>query len=72
MDRPQAIISEIRKEYVKIRSIGNAYEGIALLKEEYDKLWKEIKEGQNKYRMENVAVQIAATAVRFATDVCGV
>lgn len=51
---------------------NSAHEGYAILKEEVDELWDEIKdnkaEGSNE-RQRKEAIQVAAMAIRFVLDI---
>jgi hypothetical protein len=48
------------------------HEGYAVLKEEVDELWDEIKKREpDKNKVANEAVQVAAMAVRLIKDCCG-
>lgn len=49
----------------------NQHEGYAILLEEVDELWDEIKKNQKKYDLlaqKKEAIQVAAMAVRFAVE----
>ena len=51
----------------------SSHEGFAVLKEEVDELWDEVKnqtEERSYARMRKEAVQIGAMALRFIEDVC--
>jgi hypothetical protein len=49
-----------------------AHEGYAVILEELDELWAEVKaQVHNPDRMRKEALQVAAMAVRFVEDVCG-
>ncbi len=49
---------------------ASAHEGYAVLTEEVEGLWEIIKFGQNKNRMREKAVKVAATTIRFIQDIC--
>lgn len=52
---------------------NSAHEGFAILKEEVDELWDQVKLNQTKrdpYAMCKEALQVAAMAIRFAAEVC--
>lgn len=52
---------------------NSAHEGFAVLKEEVDELWDQVKINQKKRdieKMRSEAIQVAAMAIRFAADVC--
>ena len=55
-------------------SFHNAHEGYAVLLEEVDELWEEIKSNQKtEGRMERIkkeALQVATMAIRLIHDVC--
>jgi hypothetical protein len=48
------------------------HEGYAVILEELDELWDEIKQrNPDKRRVRAEAIQVAAMALRFVADVCG-
>jgi uncharacterized protein CbrC (UPF0167 family) len=66
---------EIEAELVKARAkhaaMNSAHEGYAVILEELDELWDEIKaQVQDKAKMRKEAIQVAAMAARFIQDVC--
>ena len=53
-------------------AFNSAHEGYAVILEELDELWDEVKKRvKDKRKLEEEAVQVAAMAMRFLTDVCG-
>lgn len=53
--------------------MNSQHEGFAVLKEEVDELWDEVKVNQKKRDLEKTkkeAIQVAAMAMRFYLDVC--
>ncbi len=69
------IKDEIWDEYLsaisKFPSFHSSHEGYAVIKEEVDELWFEIKAKVNKKKhMRAEAIQIAAMAFRFIIDIC--
>lgn len=66
----EAIFIEYDKAVEKFDPFHSAHEGYAVLKEEVDELWDEIKKGQNKNRMREEALQVVAMAIRFIQDIC--
>lgn len=57
------------------KSMQGAHEGYAVLLEEVDELWDEVKKNPRKdpaciARRRTEAIQIAAMAMRFVLDVC--
>lgn len=51
---------------------NGAHEGYAVILEELDELWDEVKsKGRTNARMYEEARQVAAMAIRFMLDVCG-
>lgn len=74
-----AITHEVAMEVDRAASLHapmhNGHEGFAVLKEEVDELWDEVKKNPRKHMDRNAlmrteALQIAAMAVRFVLDVC--
>jgi hypothetical protein len=63
--------SELSVALLKFPPMNSAHEGYAVIKEELDELWHEIKndkaEGQ-KERMRNEAIQLTAMCFRFLND----
>lgn len=54
-------------------SFASAHEGWAILREEVDELWDEVKKKPSQRSIELMrkeAIQIAAMAIRFVEDVC--
>ncbi len=74
----ELVLGWIKNEYLKATkkfdNFHNAHEGYAVLLEEVDELWENVKLNQsNKDRdlfMMNEAVQVGAMALRFILD-CG-
>ena len=63
---------ELSSARAKFAPFNSAHEGYAVLKEEVDELWEEIKRKNNsKEAMRKEAIQVAAMAFRFIQDVCG-
>ena len=63
---------EITKAVESHRPFNTAHEGYAVILEELDELWDEVKKERSRrdpQMMLNEAVQVAAMAVRFAIDV---
>ncbi len=63
------------KEFVRTRNIhrpyNSAHEGWAVIHEEVDELWDEVrKRVHDSAAMQEEAIQVAATAMRFIADVC--
>lgn len=54
-------------------AFNSAHEGYAILLEEVDELWTEVKkrpDAVDKAKMRAEAIQVAAMALRFIVDVC--
>ncbi len=61
---------EARRKFPRFNS---AHEGFAVLWEEVDELWDEVKQrSKSEIRMRDEAIQVAAMALRFAADICPV
>ena len=68
-----AVYTEFQKAAAKFPKFNGAHEGYAVLLEEVDELWDEVKlnhSDRSKRRMREEAIQIAAMAMRFIMDVC--
>lgn len=70
-------LADVIAEFYRAKDIyppmNSAHEGWAVLREEVDELWDEIKAKEctrNHDRLRKEAVQVAAVAVRFVIDVC--
>lgn len=72
------ILEEVADEWYaaerRYPSFNSAHEGYAVLLEEVDELWEEVKKNpktRSKAAMRAEAIQVAAMALRFIHDVCG-
>lgn len=72
-------IRPVANEYDRATSLygkfNSAHEGYAVLLEEVEELWAEIKKSPKKrdpLKMKEEAVQVAAMALRFLNDCCSV
>ena len=66
------VVAELERATRKFGSFNSAHEGYAVLKEEVDELWDEIKKkSPDKTKLEAEAKQVAAMGLRFAMDICG-
>jgi hypothetical protein len=67
------LVDELMGAMESFPAMNSAHEGFAVLKEEVDELWDEVKVKQGERNLENMrkeAIQVAAMAVRFAADIC--
>lgn len=67
------IAAEVAGAERRFKPFNSAHEGYAVLREEVDELWEEIKKkraDRSHEAMRKEAVQIAAMAIRFVRDVC--
>lgn len=76
-DRIARALEDIAREQDKARRKFNnyhsAHEGYAVILEEVEELWDEIKNNKEtgaRERQRAEAVQVASTALRFIVDVC--
>ena len=68
--------NEVLKEVLRAKTLfpvdfHNQHEGYAVIREEIDELWDEVKKNQRNYDLENQrkeAIQCAAMCIRFATE----
>lgn len=69
------VYEEYQKAIAKNERYHNAHEGYAVIKEEFDELWDEIRKkesARSKEAMTLEAVQTCATLIRFLVEICGV
>lgn len=71
------VLDEVAAELARARAKfprpqASAHEGFAILDEERDELWDEVKDNHPDRieRMRAEAIQVAAMAIRFIEDVC--
>lgn len=65
------IKDELLKATKKFGKFNSAHEGYAVILEEVDELWDEVKKNQKNYDLENQkkeCIQIAAMAIRYIID----
>lgn len=65
----ECVLAELALATAKFGSFNSAHEGYAVLLEEVDELWDEIK-SMDRERLREEAVQVAAMALRLILDVC--
>lgn len=79
MNHLSSVSIEAREECERARKVhpkpfNSAHEGYAVLREEVDELWDEVKKGgtepRSRERMRKEALQVAAMALRFVLEVC--
>lgn len=66
-----AVLTELSKAVQKHKAMTTPHDGYAVILEELDELWDEVRVKQAKHsreRMRAEATQIAAMAVRFMMD----
>ena len=65
---------EIKQEYEKASkkfpNFHSTHEGYAVIKEELDELWDNIKNNTSKELLKEEAIQVGAMALRFLIDCC--
>lgn len=69
----KTVVEELDRAMKAYPKINSPHEGYAILKEEVDELWDEVKKKQavhDKEAMRKECVQIAAMAIRFMLDCC--
>lgn len=71
-DLGRLAVDELLRAQGLHRPMASAHEGYAVLLEELDELWDEVrKKNPDKKRMREEALQVAAVALRFIHDVTG-
>lgn len=73
--RADGIMDQVYGELVqavsKYPTFASGHEGWAVIREELDELWDEVrKRNPDRFCMRTEAVQVAAMAVRFILDLC--
>jgi NTP pyrophosphatase (non-canonical NTP hydrolase) len=66
-----AVMTELEHASANFPAMRSEHEGYAILKEEVDELWDEIKKNpknRDKAALRREAVQVAAMALRFLND----
>lgn len=61
----------VRAKSMFVENFHNQHEGYAVIKEELDELWDEVKKNQKNYDLEKQrkeAIQCAAMCIRFAAE----
>ena len=66
----EEIIQEYKRATDKFGSFASTHEGYAVILEELDELWDEIKKNSDKESMRKEAIQVAAMGFRFIVDCC--
>jgi hypothetical protein len=67
------VAAELKSACEKFPPFNSSHEGYAIIKEELDELWEEIRKQpgmRSKSEMLNEAKQVAAMAVRFMVEIC--
>lgn len=62
------MIEECKSAMDKFPTFASYHEGKAVIEEELDELWDEIKDKQDKDKLRAEAIQIGAMAIRFVND----
>jgi hypothetical protein len=67
-------LAAVRREYIraieKFPPFNSSHEGHAVIREEMDELWDDVKANAPAEQMKKEAIQIAAMAIRYVADVC--
>jgi hypothetical protein len=66
------VLNELNHALSDFPAFNSAHEGYAILLEEIDELWEEVKKKphlRDKAKMEAEAIQVAAMAMRFIMEV---
>ena len=73
----ESVITEIDEELdraktIHTRNFYSTHEGYAVLAEEVDELWDEVKKNGNQERLRAEAIQVAAMAIRFIQELTNI
>ena len=66
----EKVLQEYNQATEKFGGFQSTHEGYAVILEELDELWTEIKSNSSKELMEKEAIQVAAMGLRFIVDCC--
>ncbi len=66
----EIVLAELLRARAMFGPMASAHEGYAVILEELDELWWEVKHGDDREAMAREAIQVAAMAIRFVADVC--
>jgi len=66
----QAVWREYERATQKFGTFNSTHEGYAVIKEELDELWDDIKANADVGPMAGEATQVAAMGIRFLMDCC--
>ena len=72
-DALRLIDEELSRACEKFNKYNSDHEGYAVIKEELDELWEEVKtkrSERDRDKLRNEAMQVATTALRFMVDLC--
>lgn len=67
------VVRELATARERFKPFNSAHEGYAVLLEEVDELWDEVKKkpaDRDRKLMREEAIQVAAMAMRFVLEVC--
>ena len=65
------IVVEVHESRDKHGDFTGAHEGYAVILEEVDELWTEVKKKERDFdKMKKECIQIAAMAIKFYEDIC--
>ena len=70
-----AALQELQRASSLHKPFNSAHEGYAVILEELDELWEEVRKNgarRSPEKMRDEAIQVAAMAMRFVVDVTGV
>lgn len=65
------VLAELNRATEKYGSFTSTHEGYAVILEELDELWDEVKTNGSNERLRKEATQVAAMAIRFMLDCTG-
>lgn len=66
------VLQEYNISVLKFPNFNTCHEGYAVIKEELEELWAEVKKRPcgNRQKMKKEASHVAAMAIRFMVDLC--
>lgn len=63
------VVEELARARAKFEPFNSAHEGYAVILEEVEELWEEVRKDSSSEKLRAEAIQVAAMAMRFVLDI---